>query len=612
MHPTRLLLSTGVLACAGTALAQLNFETDATLHDYPSLADGRGKYNPPWCEVGYDSLDLNSITSYCAIDKSTCGACLNVCGSKGCKYLLAIDQCSRSDGLLDMSTGAGQEVGGATTGHLQVKVTQVDASKCEHIWNGQMYFSWAAPYGGLATLKSMIDSEPKTANRVVDYTTSSQSSLTLVSSTSSAKASSIESPSTKALSTEVSSTVAKPVSESSVTTETKAASESSSFTETKASRLGAAHAQPQFTSKYSSPTETKVSSVDSAPAKPAVTSEYSSPAETESPSTYAIPANTASSPSVENSPSSSAPKQSEIVPAFTSPTPATTASSSPAEDSPSYTVPQQSKTVNPDAAMTSEPRSVPTTTSFSSSAPFSDSSVIVAASLSAPGSIPTNDDSDTKTDLGPDPNGAGGRIMIGNQESGSRTVTSLDGESEECVTITSTVPGSVIHYTVTIGRGSQKTINQSPSSTTQGVFAENAASDSTRKATTLVRSTSTIWYTQTTISTGCLSGGTECPESLRTTCTSTMLSAVRTYMAVPVYATPSQGDPDNINGMHAVEPPNAEVSAGAHAAGVKERSEISAPAPHAKRSAAPAPAGSHTWEAIMALSGLIALAVLAL
>lgn len=480
-----------------------------------------------------------------------------------------------------------------------------------------MYFSWAAPYAGLATLKSVIDSEPTAANRVVDSTTapistSSQSPLTLVSSTSSAEASSIESPSTKALSTEVSSTAAKTISERPVTTESEAASESSSSTETKASRLGAAHAQPQFTSKYSSPTETKVSSVDSVSAKPAVTSEYSSPAETESPSTYSIPANTASSPSVENSPPSSAPKQSEIAPSFTSSTPSTTASSSPAENSPSYSVPQQSKTVSPDAAMTSEPRSVPTATSFSSSTPFSDSSVIAAASISAPGVIPTNDDSDTKTDLGLDPNGAGGRMMIGNQESGSRTVTSLDGESEECVTITSTIPGSVIHYTVTIGRGSQKTINQSPSSTTQGVFAESAASDSTRIATTLVRSTSTIWYTQTSISTGCLSGGTECPESLRTTCTSTLLSAVRTYMAVPIYATPSQGGPDNINGMHAIGTPNAEESAGAHVTGIKERSEVLAPAPHAKRSAAPAPAGSHIWEAIMALSGLIALAVLAL
>lgn len=135
MFSVRGLIAAGMLACADTALAQLNFDTDATLHDYPSLADGHGHNNPPWCEIDYSSVDLNSVTAYCAIDKSTCGACLQVCGSVGCKYMLAIDQCSRSDGLLDLSTGAGMEICGSDTGHHQVEATQVEAAKCEHIWS---------------------------------------------------------------------------------------------------------------------------------------------------------------------------------------------------------------------------------------------------------------------------------------------------------------------------------------------------------------------------------------------------------------------------------------------------------------------------------------------
>lgn len=166
MFSVRGLIAAGMLACADTTLAQLNFDTDATLHDYPSLADGHGHNNPPWCEIDYSSVDLNSVTAYCAIDKSTCGACLQVCGSVGCKYMLAIDQCSRSDGLLDLSTGAGMEICGSDTGHHQVKATQVEAAKCEHIWNGHMYFSYATPYGGLATLASLLGGATATSNPV--------------------------------------------------------------------------------------------------------------------------------------------------------------------------------------------------------------------------------------------------------------------------------------------------------------------------------------------------------------------------------------------------------------------------------------------------------------
>ncbi|GME33538.1 hypothetical protein GTA08_BOTSDO01493 [Neofusicoccum parvum] len=172
MHSLSGLVFAGMLASAGTALAQLHFTTDATLHDYPSLADGRANNNPPWCEMNYDSLDLNSVTAYCAIDKSTCGACLNVCGSAGCKYMLAIDQCSRGDGLLDISTGAGPEICGDNTGHHQVTATQVDAHNCEHIWNGKMFFDYQAPYGGLATLKSILDGDQAATSSVsiAEYT----------------------------------------------------------------------------------------------------------------------------------------------------------------------------------------------------------------------------------------------------------------------------------------------------------------------------------------------------------------------------------------------------------------------------------------------------------
>ncbi|KAH7042685.1 hypothetical protein B0J12DRAFT_205918 [Macrophomina phaseolina] len=189
------LISLGMLACAGAAMARLNFETDATLHDYPSMAGGAGANNPPWCEVAYAGLDLNSITAYCAIDKSTCGTCLEVCGSVGCKYMLAIDQCSRGDGLLDISTGAGMEICGSDTGHHQVKATQVDAAKCQHIWDGNMYFSYQAPYGGLATLASLINGEQQSGpaagtGEATEALTSTATTSIISSSTSTSTSSS--------------------------------------------------------------------------------------------------------------------------------------------------------------------------------------------------------------------------------------------------------------------------------------------------------------------------------------------------------------------------------------------------------------------------------------
>ncbi|KAL0259072.1 hypothetical protein SLS55_006577 [Diplodia seriata] len=516
-----------LLAGAGTALAQLNFETDATLHDYPSLADGRAKYNPPWCEMSYDSLDLNSITSYCAIDKSTCGACFNVCGSKGCKYLLAMDQCSRTDGLLDMSVGAGQEIGGATTGHLQVKVTQVDASNCAHIWNGQMFFSWEAPYGGLATLKSLMDGEATTVNYVASSTsvpvlTSSESSSTLATATSSAEA--------------------EPVSEASVSKETEA------------------------------------TSVYSASADPAVTSEYSS--------TVAEPKATSEDPA-----------------------PVETASLS-VETSPSYSIFETSKTVHSEATASNEPGSTPAATLLSSSAPFSNSSIAATASSSASAAIPTDDGSDSGTDVSAESNGSGGPTTTRSEQSVS--------ESEDCVTVTSTVPGSTIYYTVTSGHSSSKATAQSPSSTAVSILAEIAASDSTTKATTTIRSTSTVWYTQTTTITGCPSGVTNCPESLRTTGTSTLTSAVQTTVVASAYATlypsgPGHWNGTGMDGSHdAVDIPHAEASSHAYAAEVKENHKMVAPFTHAKRSSAPASAGGQGSKVIMALGGLTALIIMAL
>lgn len=137
MHTNQTIAPPSILAYILFSIAsasELYFSTDATLHDYLSYADGRAEGNPPWCEVSYNSLDLDSVTAYCDIDKTTCGTCLNVCGSNGCKYLLAIDRCTRSDGLLDISTGAGGDICGSETGHHQVTVEKVSASNCLHIW----------------------------------------------------------------------------------------------------------------------------------------------------------------------------------------------------------------------------------------------------------------------------------------------------------------------------------------------------------------------------------------------------------------------------------------------------------------------------------------------
>ncbi|OJD32981.1 concanavalin a-like lectin glucanase [Diplodia corticola] len=420
MHPSRGLLSAGMLACAGTALAQLTFETDATLHDYPSLKDGSAKYNPPWCEMGYDSLDLNSVTSYCSIDKTTCGACLNVCGSKGCKYLLAMDRCTRTDGQLDMSVGAGQEIGGATTGHLKVKVTQVDASYCQHIWNGQMFFSWQVPSGSLATLQSMIVNGATTASYLdpatrVPIITSHQSSPTLATTTS--------------------STEAAPTTKDSALEETEAAS------------------------MYSTPTSSQVTSEDLAPVETASLS---------------------------------------------------------AETSASYSVLSESAAISTDAS------------------------------------------SDTATDVVADSNDSGEPTTTENEASAPTTDGSLAGESEDYTTLTTTVPGSTIYYTIT----------------------------------------------------GCPPGATNCPKSLQSIGTSTLTNTVETTVVVSTYATlyPS-GSTETGDSDDSLDTPDAKASSGLSAGDITERHEIVAPA---KRSNAPGYTASKSLKAIMALIGLSAIVIMAL
>lgn len=156
---TMLSLQLSLAAILATASAgSLSFETDATLHDYMSYSSGVADSNPPWCEVSYASLDLSSVTAYGSVTKDSCGDCLEVCGSTGCKHLLVIDQCSRGDGgLLDISTGAGQQICGAITGHCSVTAKAVDASHCSHIWDGKMFFPYTPFYGGFSKLKQIVD-----------------------------------------------------------------------------------------------------------------------------------------------------------------------------------------------------------------------------------------------------------------------------------------------------------------------------------------------------------------------------------------------------------------------------------------------------------------------
>ncbi|KAK8164755.1 hypothetical protein BKA80DRAFT_73971 [Phyllosticta citrichinensis] len=152
-----LKLSLATVLATASAVSLDNLQTDATLHDYMVYQSGVADSNPPWCEVPYSSLDLSSVTAYGGVTKNTCGSCIQVCGSVGCKHLLVIDQCSRPDGQLDISTGAGQQVCGATTGHCQVSVKSAGAQNCAHIWDGRMFYDYTPLYGGFSELKKYVD-----------------------------------------------------------------------------------------------------------------------------------------------------------------------------------------------------------------------------------------------------------------------------------------------------------------------------------------------------------------------------------------------------------------------------------------------------------------------
>ncbi|KAK7510497.1 uncharacterized protein IWZ02DRAFT_492498 [Phyllosticta citriasiana] len=154
-----LKLSLAALMATVSAVSLDNMQTDATLHDYMVYASGIADSNPPWCEVSYNSLDLSSVTAFGGVTKNTCGSCIEVCGTVGCKHLLVIDQCSRPDGQLDISTGAGDQICGQTTGHCQVDVKSADAKNCAHIWNGRMFYDYTPLYGGFGELKKYVDNK---------------------------------------------------------------------------------------------------------------------------------------------------------------------------------------------------------------------------------------------------------------------------------------------------------------------------------------------------------------------------------------------------------------------------------------------------------------------
>ncbi|BFZ61836.1 hypothetical protein YB2330_002913 [Saitoella coloradoensis] len=152
-------LSVALLAAAAsTAAASLSGSQTVTEHDYPSYSDGSAVNNPPYCGLTYTytSLNLNYVTAVQPIDASTCGSCLKVCGSTGCRYFLAIDKGGRG---LDVSTGGAIEVFGQNTDPAPAEWEVVDPGFCEFVWSGVTGYDERANADGTAAGSAVTSSE---------------------------------------------------------------------------------------------------------------------------------------------------------------------------------------------------------------------------------------------------------------------------------------------------------------------------------------------------------------------------------------------------------------------------------------------------------------------
>jgi hypothetical protein len=130
--PSILILTLSILSFdRAHVVATVAGSGEISVENYPQIG-ASAPFNPPWCEMPWSELNLNRITAVQQMTKSECGKCLQVCGSSGCQYVMAVDK--GGDGL-DLSTGCSINVIGNNNGRGYATWHDVSSSYCNGIWS---------------------------------------------------------------------------------------------------------------------------------------------------------------------------------------------------------------------------------------------------------------------------------------------------------------------------------------------------------------------------------------------------------------------------------------------------------------------------------------------
>ena len=121
------MLSFGFLPVTASTVGAASISVE----DYPEIGPSAPN-NPPFCGMPWSQLNLNFITAVEGLQQSECGTCLQVCGSSGCVFALAVDR--GGDGL-DLSTGCSTNVIGNSDSRGYAEWQAVDSTNCNGIWN---------------------------------------------------------------------------------------------------------------------------------------------------------------------------------------------------------------------------------------------------------------------------------------------------------------------------------------------------------------------------------------------------------------------------------------------------------------------------------------------
>ena len=136
MNPFLLpLLFLPLLTAAAAAAGTLQGKGWVLFRDFPGIF-AASVWAQPWCNYSYAHLDLDRIATVQDLTADQCGACMWVCGARGCTHVMAVDR-GGGRGIL-LSTGIRTHLFHKHDEAARVEWISVPRERCSDIyWKGQ-------------------------------------------------------------------------------------------------------------------------------------------------------------------------------------------------------------------------------------------------------------------------------------------------------------------------------------------------------------------------------------------------------------------------------------------------------------------------------------------